>query len=896
VKSKRSLSSRALIILGGGITVAAATTAALQSSRAAAPTAAARPLQTTGFAFSIPWDDATGSITSAAALNPAPLLPQHRLIARDGHFFDASGRRVKFIGVSIGAADAFPSKENAERVAAHLHKLGINLVRLHHMDARWSTPNLFSAKSEYKKTTGADGKTKLDPEAVARFDYFVAQLKKNGVYIDLNLHVSREWLPSDGFPKGNLPELGKVVAYFDARAIKLQKEFATLMLSHKNPYTNLPLATDPVLALIEINNEDSLLGSAGQAAGLPKEMTAQLVKGWNLYLKNRYAATSTLKAAWSGGGAKLGEEKLRAADAWTAETHDNSKMRLTVESAAGQTNAPVGNVMRATEIKPDGTNWHLQIHQTGLNLEAGKTYTVSFVAKAAKARTMAVNTRLDQAPWTMIGLDQSVALDAKWKRYSFTFIANGNVVANHCRLSLMVGDSDGDIYLGEASLRPGGGSFALPSGQSIERGNIELPTISASPAGRDYVTYLMQVEDSFTQSLRATIRASGATAAVTCSQASYGGIGGVYRESRLDWVDMHSYWQHPSFPGRPFDENDYRTENTPLVKDKGAGTLDGLAMHRVAGKPFTVSEYDHPAPNEWAAEMIPTIFAYAASQDWDGVILFAYGTNPTNKIQGFFDTTGHTAKLGFLPFAASVFLRGDLAPNPNQISLNIPISKVSALKAAGSDYAFWSIPETRFVQGKAENAPEKADSLAFLTHRASIKFERDPGPVAFGITQPTTAITQNGFVWNHDQNRIEVNSPSSKALIGFGSGSVEGFSAQWKKSARDFSVATISSKDNAPIKNSKSLLLTIIDRAENPGINWNPERTFGKNAWASGPVQAIVPEGVISIITEATSATVWALDPTGKRIKKINATLENKTLKITVGPQDQTIWYEIVAG
>jgi hypothetical protein len=31
------------------------------------------------------------------------------------------------------------------------------------------------------------------------------------------------------------------------------------LLTHKNPYTRLPLANDPVLAMTEIINEDSLL-------------------------------------------------------------------------------------------------------------------------------------------------------------------------------------------------------------------------------------------------------------------------------------------------------------------------------------------------------------------------------------------------------------------------------------------------------------------------------------------------------------------------------------------------------------------------------------------------------------------------------------------------------------
>ena len=42
--------------------------------------------------------------------------------------------------------------------------------------------------------------------------------------------------------------------------------------------------------------------------------------------------------------------------------------------------------------------------------------------------------------------------------------------------------------------------------------------------------------------------------------------------------------------------------NTPMVKDRGAGTIPGLARYRLAGRAFTVSEYNHPAPADYQAE------------------------------------------------------------------------------------------------------------------------------------------------------------------------------------------------------------------------------------------------------------------------------------------------------
>ena len=58
-------------------------------------------------------------------------------------------------------------------------------------------------------------------------------------------------------------------------------------------------------------------------------------------------------------------------------------------------------------------------------------------------------------------------------------------------------------------------------------------------------------------------------------------------QAALDYVDGHSYWQHPVFPGRPWDSRDWYVEDLALVNQAG-GTLStagidpgrGQAVHR----------------------------------------------------------------------------------------------------------------------------------------------------------------------------------------------------------------------------------------------------------------------------------------------------------------------------
>src|SRR5699024_1021329 len=99
------------------------------------------------FPFVILWYDAAKTITDVSALNPAPLPDANRILVKDGHFFDGTGRRVRFVGTNFAFSAVFPYKEAAEAVAARVHKYGFNCVRLHSFDARKAPLGIFDAKT-----------------------------------------------------------------------------------------------------------------------------------------------------------------------------------------------------------------------------------------------------------------------------------------------------------------------------------------------------------------------------------------------------------------------------------------------------------------------------------------------------------------------------------------------------------------------------------------------------------------------------------------------------------------------------------------------------------------------------------------------------------------------------
>ena len=138
--------------------------------------------------------------------------------------------------------------------------------------------------------------------------------------------------------------------------------------------------------------------------------------------------------------------------------------------------------------------------------------------------------------------------------------------------------------------------------------------------------------------------------------------------SLLDVVDGHVYWQHPRYLTDPASGRraGFEIPNTPMVNDPQHSTVVQLSRSAMAGKPYTVSEVNHPFPNAYACEGIPLLAAYAALHDWDGVFWYTLAHDhlvgePPRAI-GHFDLGPDPVKMTQLAAGALLFLRADVRP------------------------------------------------------------------------------------------------------------------------------------------------------------------------------------------------------------------------------------------
>lgn len=233
-----------------------------------------------------------GTALDMSHLLDAPAGKHGWLRCADEDFVFESGKRIRFWGINIVASANFPTHAEAERMAALLAQMGVNMTRHHHMDAFWTNPNIF----------GNSGSTlKLDAEALDRFDYLVAQLQQRGIYQYLDFLVNRKAYAADGIAVTNgLGSGWKIEGMFDPKLIELQEQFIRQLLTHKNPYTGKTYGEDPACCLMEIVNEDSLFfmqpkgGFAVEDAYYRKGLNRQ----FSMWLQEQYSDDKSLAEVW----------------------------------------------------------------------------------------------------------------------------------------------------------------------------------------------------------------------------------------------------------------------------------------------------------------------------------------------------------------------------------------------------------------------------------------------------------------------------------------------------------------------------------------------------------------------------------------------------------------------
>ena len=800
-----------------------------------------------------------------------PITTDAQRLTADKRFLH-DGKPVRIWGMNLCFGANFPTHQDAPHVAARLAAAGINSVRCHHMDtSRWPR-GIWNAK---------DGKT-IEPEALDRLDYFINELAKRGIWVNINLHVGRTHSQYLDLPKTN-SNYDKVIGIFTPALIDAQKRYARELLTHVNPYRKVRYADDPAVAFVEITNEDSFFMWDGEKRlrELPPYYAKILQGRFNDWLKRRYQSQQALRAAWAKGTQPLGPDVLRNGNfaRWDNGTpeHWNLERHADCRASLSQPRGRRRDAVQVEIARADETEWHLQLTQGGFAVRQGQYYTVSFEASSERPRRISCGVSQAHDPWGNLGLSRRIELGPESKKLTFGFVATADDA--NARISFAFSGEATGFQLARVSLRPGG-QVALARDESLDAGTVKLfRENTAAPRIRDRMVFLAETEKAYFDDMRSYIRNDLGCGALVTGTIVFGPLG-LYAQSDMDFIDAHAYWQHPRFPGRPWDQGNWTIEQKPMTDYPEQATLFRLGAERLAGKPFTVSEYNHPAPLDAQAECVPMLASFAAAQAWDGLWLFTYShaTDAWDRemMSGFFDMDTNPAKWGFIRAGTAIFRQRRIRPLSRPASVRIT--------SVGDPVA--QLAKLHLQHGR--------DMLGILTH-AGYGFTRESmlerqwrlSCIHAPVEVDDVGDGRTKLRWSVDENAqglYQAIAPQAQVYTGhagrFG-GATDG---RVRIQSPEFVALTVT-----PLDYGSTILVTACGRVENTGMQFSADRrTVGRN-WGEAPVRIETVRGKVTL--PEGRWTCHALAPDGSPKQRVPLAQENGRTVLSLSGEYETMWY-----
>ncbi|MEI7729115.1 MAG: hypothetical protein WCO56_06070 [Verrucomicrobiota bacterium] len=867
-----------------GVMALAVQVNAAQNKTAQAPEATAKGISDADarFSFLTPWDDAKANFVDVSSLNNGPAGSHGFIVVKDGHFVESNtGRRVRFLGANLCFDGLYPAHEDAEKIAAHLAKYGMNAVRFHHQDTTFKFPGVEGRLWDPKYPDSRH----IDAGQLEKMDYLAAQLIKRGIYIDMCLHVSRKFKPADGFPEGvsKIPfDFDKRVDIFDSQMIAVDKEYFRDLLTHVNPYTGKTYAADPGLLNVEINNENSLLGLYGETLGmglyaLPAPYHKELTDLWNAWLLKKYGTTAKLAAAWASADQTTGSNLYPPSNdpaKWTLEIQPGNEATIKSDDGGVRVDVP----------KASGTDWQLRSYQKGLGiLENGKRYTITMEMKADTDCVLGVGAYLDDPlppKQIQLGLFGRVNLTTRWVTRSLEFKAIKARDGHNLLPVLNLGTRTGSTWIRNITLKEGTGGFSLSTDQTLEAGTVLLdPSGNLAPRA-DWLQFLADTEMAYVNDMRSYLRKDlGVKQSIFCSQLGYGGLWANYREASSDYIDNHGYWECRNSLSEI-------VKNQPMVRTLATrNTLSRMAMDMNAGQPVSVTEFNHCFPNEFRAEMMPGYASLAAFQDWDAIFVFchqSYGAkgakNGQNDRMRFpLEASADPAVWGFMPSAAMMFRSGLVPVAPTERILAMPakfpadkVAKGLTIAKAWQDKGVVLLDAFKYRLRLGIGLPDVLPNPS-----------APEGVLKVEVTDPQTA-------------RYVVDAPAAKSVHGFVGGQTVSFcgaTVVFGQLTHNFGALTLVAMDSKPLAQSSRILLTMVTHTQNKGQTWNEAHSMLAKV-GDGPPQVDAASATVSIAADG-PRKVFTLDGSGEKQDPVQSAFKNGQVSFAITPAQKSIWFAI---
>ncbi len=340
--------------------------------------------------------------------------------------------------------------------------------------------------------------------------------------------------------------------------------------------------------------------------------------------------------------------------------------------------------------------------------------------------------------------------------------------------------------------------------------------------------------------------------------------------SVMDYTDSHAYHDHPAKDG---------TFRNQSYAGRTGSMMSSLSFNHVPGKPFFVSEWDTPWPNEWRAELPLWIAAVSAFQSWDGLTVYTYRHNanvPVDSITGAFETFNDPARFGLFPAAALIYRRGDVATGRELTTIAIPPERAITAPSPSA----WSVP----ALSRLPEVHRVAVSVTGRNDGRVVPFDSQP------VTEGDTLVSDTGELTRQlgEQGYGTIDTARSQAAYGFlGQAGRITLADVTMEVATPYATVVVNSLTDAPIKAAERLLLTCVGRAENTGFTYDLFRNKAVDR-GRGPILVEPIRGTVSIALPSAAWQVIPLAADGSRGPALRADYAGGRLSFAL--PEQTIY------
>lgn len=822
-------------------------------------------------------------------------------LTSDGHLGFADGTRLRIVGTNLQWSGQWPDSSNAVDMARRFRALGINCVRFATFDYASWWPVSILADGQSSTANG------LHVEQMKKFDWFMNQLRENGVYYVFTFHSAWQPRADDGIRQPDSLGWGaRMPLIFDAQVQKVHRTIMGMLLRHVNQFTGVAYKDDPALAYIVAAEDASMVASwlytqnvvrpnSDYAINVGQQHLAHMDSLWIAWLRKKgYTTDAGLNQAWSTFPASTAnllrnggfEDPFSAA--WQLGVNTNNGAQAILQlSDADKVEGSSSARIRINSIDDQKQVFGITLFQLLSELKRLDRYQVSFWAKTTPARgtrTITLYTYNGTFPYNGYSPAVVVTLTSEWKQLTYTFTSQATDESS-ANMSFLLGGDTGDVFLDDVQIReiPTSGLFA---GESIERSTVPRSLITDSRVSatryKDNSNFHYEQLRSFFLSVRRFVRDTLKSQVLMCPS------------TRLtSFYELHAAREYDVFSA-----TEWRNSANSMLRETGGGSISSAASSRIKGKAFVMSHVAVAYPRHYQSDMMTIFPAYSGLQDWDGVFL------------GIFT---QTARAGAAKVDSNSYWPIYSCPNlltlfPNVASMIRNADVATSAKEIVVDNTREVIDQPRFHVTQGYSLGTGADSRMPLFRRVSMNPEfaneesllphRDISALSGQVDIAALNGENDQIFWDATKGTLRVQTPRTVTVSGGSVGQITILPSMILEQTSSGSPATISisSLTDNPIVESERSLLVISSRAQNVGTQYDPT-TGDFTRWGAGPMQM---EGVTMRITITAplfdSLRIVPLSNEGrpKGTSKVIARGTGGRFSATLNTQqDETPWYQL---